>query len=339
MLAVGTAPPVAHAAAHDQLTQAIAATQGQYVFYNFGPGSPAPMLDAGGNSYEMTDGGRLIVLKSAAGRLSPHLLVDTHQGLQARCEQTPGTRTRDGLMQAAETYTPLQAWQMLGRPRIAINANFFDVRRQGAGRWKQIGCTSPLGAYVDNTGESGRANVAVTGSVPYAGKQALSNGDEIWTPLSTLILPVRGAPYLISPKDPSDFEPASAEIARLMDNGSRFVAVSGLKLLAPGDSGQLNDIGPRAPRTALAYDRDTDQLYVFGGGDYTPDQIQDLFRGLGADTAVLLDGGGSSALVVRRDSGAAWAGAASPPGACDTVEVLCEWDPRERGLPAWLGLD
>lgn len=339
MLAAATAPPVTHAAAHDQLTQAIAATPGKYAFYNFGPGAPAPMLDAAGNSYEMIDGGRLMVLKSAAGKLSPHLLVDTHQGVQARCEETPGARTRDGLLQAAETFTPMQAWQMLGRPRIAINANFFDVRRQSAGRWKQIGCTSPLGAYLDNTGDAGRANVAVTGSVPYAGKQALSNGDEIWTPLSTLIIPVQSVPYLITPKAPNDFEPASAEIARLMDNGTRFVAVSGIKLLAPGDSSQLNDIGPRAPRTALAYDRVNDQFYIFQGGNYTPDQMQDLFRGLGADTAVLLDGGGSSALVLRRDNGQAWAGATSPPGSCDTPEVLCDWDPRERGLPAWLGLD
>ena len=44
-------------------------------------------------------------------------------------------------------------------------------------------------------------------------------------------------------------------------------------------------------------------MYVFQGGSYTPDQIQDLFRGLGSDTAILLDGGGSSAIVLRRDAG------------------------------------
>ena len=44
-------------------------------------------------------------------------------------------------------------------------------------------------------------------------------------------------------------------------------------------------------------------MYVFQGGSYTPDNMQDLFRGLGADNAVLLDGGGSSAIVLRRDTG------------------------------------
>lgn len=33
-------------------------------------------------------------------------------------------------------------------------------------------------------------------------------------------------------------------------------------------------------------------MYIFQGGNYTPDNIQDLFRGLGSDTAILLDGGG-----------------------------------------------
>ncbi len=132
----GIAPPVAAAAARDQLAQAIATTRGSYLVYNFGSGFPAPMLDAGGRWYEMSNGGRLMIVKSASQRLSPRLLVDSHQGFQSRCERTPGARTREGLMQASETYAPLQAWQVLGRPTIAVNANFFDVRSQQAGSWK-----------------------------------------------------------------------------------------------------------------------------------------------------------------------------------------------------------
>ena len=194
VLACGTGAPGAHAAAGDQLAQAISTTRGSYLVYNFGPGFPAPMLDAAGRSYEMTNGGRLMVIKAASQRLAPELLVDPHEGLQARCERTPGARTAEGLAQAAETYAPQQAWQRLGRPAIAINANFFDVRPQRGGTWKATGCSSPLGAYVDNTGDLGRANLPVTGTLAYAGKQALSGGDEVWTALSTLILPVRGAP-------------------------------------------------------------------------------------------------------------------------------------------------
>ena len=81
----------------------------------------------------------------------------------------------------------------------------------------------------------------------------------------------------------------------------------------------MNDPGPSAARTALAYARDKDEMYVFQGGSYTPDQIQDLFRGLGSDTAILLDGGGSSAIVLRRDTGGMWAGAGVPKGTCDTT--------------------
>ena len=152
----------------------------------------------------------------------------------------------------------------------------------------------------------------------------------MWTPLSTMILPIGGAPFVVNPRATDDFDAASPVIQGLMDKGTRFVAVSGLGLLAPGDTGQMNDAGPSAARTALAYSRDRDEMYVFQGGSYTPDQIQDLFRGLGSDTALLLDGGGSSAIVLRRDTGGMWAGAGVPKGSCDTYEVLC--DSRERAL-------
>ena len=255
-LAATAGAPVAVADGRDQLAQAIATTRGTYLVYNFGGGYPAPMLNAAGSWYEMTSGGHLMIIKSASQRLTPRLLVDTHTGYQARCEQTPGARTGEGLVQASETYTPLQAWQALGQPTIAINANFFDVRGQQGGSWKSTGCSSPLGAYVDNTRGQGRANAAVTGTLAYAGKQALSGGDEVWTALSTMILPVAGAPFVVTPKSPDDYDAASPVIQGLLDKGTRFVAVSGLKLLAPGDTGQMNDPGPSAARTALAYARD-----------------------------------------------------------------------------------
>jgi hypothetical protein len=337
VVTAGTTAPVTSAAARDQLAAAISNTRGSYLVYNFGPGYGAPMLDAAGNWREVANGGHLMVVKSASQRLAPRLLIDSHQGFQARCERTPGARTREGLMQASETYTPLQAWQVLGQPTIAVNANFFDVRPQQGGSWKTTDCSSPLGAYVDNTAGLGRANLAVTGTLAYAGKQGLSGGDEVWTALSTMILPVRGAPSIITPAAETDFDVAAPAIAQLIDSGTRFVAISGLKLLAPSDTGQLNDPGPSAARTAVAYARGKDEMYVFQGGSYTPDQVQDLFRGLGSDTAVLLDGGGSSAIVLRRDAGGMWAGAGSPRGSCDNTAVLC--DARERALPGWLAFN
>jgi hypothetical protein len=334
LAAMAVAPAASAADGRQLLASAMANTRGSYLVYNFGGNNPAPMLNAGGSWYEMGGGGHLMIIKSASQRLVPRLLVDSHRGYQARCESTPGARTNEGLLQASETFSPIQAWQALGKPTIAINANFFDVRGQRGGSWKSTGCSSPLGAYFDNTRGGAPANAQVTGTLAYAGKQALSGGDEVWTALTTMILPVGGAPFVVPPRTPDDYDAATPVIKDLMDKGTRFVAVSGLGLLAPGDTGQMNDGGPSAARTAIAYARDRDEMYVFQGGSYTPDQIQDLFRGLGSDTALLLDGGGSSAIVLRRDTGGMWAGAGVPKGSCDTMQVLC--DSRERALPSWL---
>ena len=289
------------------LAGAIANTRGSYLVYNFGDGHPAPMLNAGGGWYEMNSGGHLMIDQECRRPTARRDCSSTaHQGYQARCERDPRARTGEGLWQASEIYAPLEAWQALGQPTIAINANFFDVRGQKGGSWRDTNCSSPLGAYVDNTRGQGSANAAVTGTLAYAGKQGLSGGNEHWSSLATMILPVGGAPYVVMPKGDNDYDAASPVIQKLLDQNARFVAVAGIGLLAPGDTGQLNDGGPSAARTAIAYDRTNDQMYVFQGGSYTPDQIQDLFRGLGSDTAVLLDGGGSSAIVLRRDTGGMW---------------------------------
>ncbi len=336
--AITTGQPVARAAdGREALESAISATKGSYLVYNFGPGHPTPMLNAGGGWYESNNGGHLMIIKNAAGRLSPHLLVDTHQSDQARCENNAGARTSEGLWQASELYTPLQAWQRMGEPTIAINANFFDVRGQKGGSWRTTGCSSPLGAFVDNTHGQGRANQAVTGTVAYPGKQGLSGGGESWSSLTTMILPSGGAPYVVWPRGKNDYDAATPVIQDLLNKNDRFVAVSGIGLLSPGNTGQLHDGGPSAARTALAYAKQKDEMYIFEGGDYTPDNIQDLFRGLGSDTAILLDGGGSSAIVLRRDTGGMWAGAGSPRGSCDTRQVLC--DSHERALPSWLAFN
>ena len=323
--------------ARDLLLAAIANTKGSYLVYNFGGNFAAPFRSADGSEYTLNNGGHLMTIKNASARTNPHLLVDTHEGAQARCERDPGARTAEGLVQGSETYPPLQAWQALGMPTIAINANFFDTRPQKGGSWKETNCTSPLGAYVDNTRGQGRANEAVTGTVAYAGKQALSGGNENWKALATMVIPVGAAPYVVMPRDEKDYDVATPEIQKLLDQGARFVAVSGIGLLGPGVTGQLHDGGPSAARTAIGYNRANDEMYVFQGGSYTPDNMQDLFRGLGSDTAVLLDGGGSSAIVLRRDTGGMWAGAGSPRGNCDTRLVLC--DSHERALPSWLAFN
>src|SRR5258708_32065453 len=122
----------------------------------------------------MRNGGHLMIIKCGSQRLTARLVVDSHSGYQARCERDPRARTGEGLWQASEIYTPVQAWKALGQPTIAINANFFDVRGQKGGSWRSTGCSFPLGAYVDNTRGQGRANAAVAWTVAVARMQSLS---------------------------------------------------------------------------------------------------------------------------------------------------------------------
>ena len=63
------------------LAGAIANTRGSYLVYNFGDGHPAPMLNAGGGWYEMNNGGHLMTIKSAAGRLQPRIVGRQPSGL------------------------------------------------------------------------------------------------------------------------------------------------------------------------------------------------------------------------------------------------------------------
>ena len=221
-----TVAPAAQAAdGRSLLVNAITNYRGSFLVYNFGGDHPAPLLNAAGNWSESGNGGHLTVIKAASQRMNPRLLVDSHRGIQSRCERDPRARTGEGLWQASEVFTPLEAWQALGRPTIAVNANFFDIRGQQGGSWNSTGCSSPLGAYVDNTRGQGRANAAVTGTIPYAGKQGLSGGNEVWTALSTMIIPSDGAPYVITPSSTSDFNAATGAINNLVNQGAKFVAV------------------------------------------------------------------------------------------------------------------
>jgi Phosphodiester glycosidase len=332
------AAPRAQADPRQLLLEAIANTRGQYLVYNFGGQFAAPFRNAVGDEYTLNNGGHLVTIKNASARVNPRLLVDTHTGAQARCEHNPKARTSDGTLMASETYTPLEAWQALGEPPMLVNGNFGDDRPQLGGSWRETRCISPQGTYVDNTHGLGRTNQAVTGTIPFAGKKGLGHGGpDPDSALTTMIIPVGGAPYVIRPKNRTDYDVATPEVANLVNQGARFVAVAGIGLLAPDFSGQLNDGGPIAARTAVGYNQNKDELYVFEGGSYTPDNMQDLFRELGSDRAVLLDGGGSSAIVLRRDTGGMWSGAGSPRGSCDTVQALC--DSRERDLGAWLAFN
>lgn len=239
-------------------------------------------------------------------------------------------------MQASETYDPLQAWQMLGQPTIAINANFFDVRSSRAAL-EDHRVQFPAGRLHRQHRPVGQDQHGGHRNLAYAGKQALSGGDEVWTALATLILPVHGAPMIIPPKSDTDYDaagPGDHPAGR-----ERNAVRRGQRSQAARPRGHRTaqrrrpERGPHGGRLRPGQGRDV----RLRGRQLHPDQIQDLFRGLGSDTAVMLDGGGSSAIVARRDTGGMRAGAGSPRGSCDTAAVLC--DARERALPSWLGFN
>ena len=158
-LASALASPVAHAAdGREMLAGAIAPPRAPIWSTTSGPDTPRRCWMRAARWYEMNNGGHLMIIKNASSRLSPHLLVDTHRGDQARCESNPGARTGEGSDAGLRTLYAAEAWQRMGQPTIAINANFFDVRGQKAGSWRSTGCSSPLGAFIDNTNGQGRAN-------------------------------------------------------------------------------------------------------------------------------------------------------------------------------------
>ena len=116
---------------------------------------------------------------------------------------------------------------------------------------------------MDTTHGQGRANQAVTGTVAYPGKQGLSGGGESWSSLTTMILQSGGAPYVVWPRGKNDYDAATPVIQDLLNKNDKFVAVSGIGLLSPGNTGQLHDGGPSAARTALAYAKQKDEMYIF----------------------------------------------------------------------------
>lgn len=343
-------------AAKGRLAEAVASAHGGPVVYQFGPDFRLPMVTADGRAYDMATDSRLVVIPGAShSRLVSQLLSDS----SGRCEGNPNAVAGDGTRQNAELYGPVEAWQRMGSPAIAINANFFDVRAQAAGEnWSKSGCSSPMGAYYDAHPDThSAASIFDLGSRYYVGKEGLSDGaGKVWSPLSTFVI---GDSFLGMPTD-ANFDIRDADsvqsnraaeqlVNQLEFSGKSFVAFGGLKLRAPGQEFQFVD-NPvrRAARTAIGYNTAADELYVFQGGSNESDgfsigNVQDLFRALGSDKAVVLDGGGSSAMVLSKNAGLTWAGQGinagiAPAGACAEVPGAYCSDGEGRRVPGWLGL-
>ncbi|MGF7123565.1 phosphodiester glycosidase family protein [Rhodococcus sp. AG1013] len=359
---VGTAPASADpfTDARARLDGAVAAAGGSPVVYQFGPDFRLPMQRADGSVYDMGTDSRLIVIPGASrSPLTSELLVDRKAGDSLRCEATP-TAVAGGIQQTSELYPPVDAWNRMGQPAIAINTNFFDVRPQSEGTsWARSGCSSPLGTYYDTHLATRSLDFSKFWDRYFVGSEGLSDGaGQVWSPLSTFFVVddnVAGLPMPVSfelhdAEGPFSNEETRRRVDQLELGGREFTAFAGIKLRGPAGEFQFVD-NPirRAARTAIGYNTARDQLYILQGGSNEPDgftlgNVQDLYRALGADLAVGLDGGGSSALVVNKAAGIPWAGQGinagiAPLGSCpEAPDAYCSPGPK-RPVPGWLGVD
>ena len=87
--------------------------------------------------YEMNNGGHLMIIKNASDPACSRTCWWTPTKVTRRAAKTMPARApaRDCGRRRRST-PPLQAWQRMGQPTIAINANFFDVRAQKGGSWR-----------------------------------------------------------------------------------------------------------------------------------------------------------------------------------------------------------
>ena len=143
-----------HAAdGRELLAGAIANTRGSYLVYNFGGGNPAPMLNAGGSWYEMTNGGHLMIDQERRRRAARRDCSSTrHQGYQSRCERdarAPAPARGCGRPPRSTPRCRRGRRSASRRSRSTPTSSTCAARR--AARGSDTGCSSPLGAYVDNT--------------------------------------------------------------------------------------------------------------------------------------------------------------------------------------------
>jgi len=382
-------PSDIYRAALGQIEDAIAANPKDVTVYLFGDKNRVPWKISEGAFNTLYQDARLIVipdafhLNKANPRLVSHLLPDTHldnntvpitdpawdeNKADERCENNPFAWTDNSAekptKQASELRTPAQAWLALGKPAIALNANYFDVRAQKAGTlddWKNTKCSAPLGMYFDNHTNWETKNKQITDSKYYAGpKEFINNKGDQTAPLQTFFIAEGSATNL----DHNDFtiveEMSSAEAfaEHIVNNFDiiPFSAFSGTQLLPELSVPEPSpDSGPsKTTRIAIGFSPTKNRFYILEGGTYRNgidrDDLRNILFAVGADKAMELDGGGSAAFVVDK-SKVKWAGAwANRPdlqeGSCAAAsndQAYCtpitQPDGAPRPVPGWLALD
>jgi hypothetical protein len=293
---------------------------------------------------------------SGTGQLKPYLLGDTHTGPAKRCEMNSKAVTADGTKEAAEIFTPVEAWGRLGGPDFAINANYFDVRAQIGTTWQQTLCSVPLGVYYDNDPDGPSAGTHNEQNKYLAGPGYFVDKEGHQAPVDTLFW-IHSTPnkpaetrLSITLSNTPDSSAAIAQ-AKLFD-ASRyvFVAFSGTGLIPAHMASEYPDSGRQSTtRIGIGYDQQKDVLYIFEGGSYqngvNRSDLTAIFRALGVTLALEVDGGGSASLVIK-DGSAVWGGQAhgtQPVTACPNSGAWCspitQSDGKSRPVPSWLGMN
>lgn len=328
---------------------------GQPIQITFGEDFEIPMTVTPPNygSYTSANMASLLIIPyeyNSRQFLTPHLLGDTHQGDAARCENNPNARlAANGELQQAEIYTPDQAWQLLNKPLVALNANYFEIRPQlNNTSWKTNLCSTPLGIYFDNisggptNGTHNEPNVFFPGPKNYIGN------DEIESPVDAMFWKINKNNSIDIVYSQRLSDPAIEQYAsNLVNSGYQFIAVAGVGLPAnPFIPEPTPDAGVKdSTRIAIGKSDFQSVIYIFQGGAYVNGvdrvDLQNLFYGLGVSHAFELDGGGSSALAIDSDA-FALKGANRPASTCNIQGLWCSPITQPSGdhrpVPSWIGL-
>ncbi|MBO1361703.1 phosphodiester glycosidase family protein [Acetobacter sacchari] len=346
------------------------------VVYQFDTSHPIP-LDTTGSSSVKTSAWLVTInratktISSSNGPLEPLSFRVYGSPNSAKCTDNSNAKI-DSIPQTWELLPASMATSILkGKnifPTVVINANYFDVRAQGNGiTWATNKCSRPLGVFYDNNpGHVNNDYGSYDGNDQYLAGPPYFIGKTISekSPVQSMIF-FMGNDYT----NPSSYDSYNRQIDIVENNAltdlnfkarigkapynyddARFTAISGAELLpnlssSSADAGDGPDSGGKSTtRIAIAYKKSTDQLFIFEGGGYTSGvtrtNLASLFKALGSDVALELDGGGSASVVVNSNQ-ARWAGATTtaPQSGCALAGYTCskptQPDGNARPVPAF----
>lgn len=304
--------------------------------YRFGASAPMPLKYYQAGSGEANfDADLLVIPRASSFPLTARLLVDKKTGSDAKCENA-GYRAGN-TPQSAEVFTPQAAWERMGRPDVAVNANFFDVR---AGVYSTA-CTVQMGTYYDSHADNRSAGAGPNRFWP--GTVGLSAGSNtMWESSTMFIQDSRpGQRFFIAEPISGYDSPAVRDTAyRLEREGKEYVAFSGGLLRGQWDFRVGQPAGELRPRTGIGYNRDLDEFYILQGRSMSVVHLQEALRAMGSTMALNVDGGGSSTFMVNKGA-VKWAGATggvAPRGTCEHIPNMYCTSRVNRAIPSYLGL-